>query len=278
MNWAIGILSRAQAWPIPLLCLLALSGPCLAQIETANGGITSPRSPALKTRAFTERAENVDKVGLKLTGVIGLSLEDELTIILPLESMRYLDERGLGLGDMRVSSKHSLHQVDGVMTSDRVAVIFDATLPTGDSRMEGVPLRAQMGLGTPQLGAGLVYTLIRDRHRFSAEVGYRYPFGQGLAGSGRTNLAYWYRLSPAQFPEDRQVTEIRGVIEVLSEWRGAEFGNAPGNITWLAPGVQVYPSRTWQLEANLLVPIAQSLRDPLGQRRVGGGVTAIVRF
>ena len=51
-----------------------------------------------------------------------------------------------------------------------------------------------------------------------------------------------------------------------------------GTLVFLAPGLQIHPSRTTQFEINALIPIAQSLRDPLGDRQLGGSFTAKFRF
>lgn len=238
----------------------------------------SPRSPELKVRTFFDGAQNGDTYGLKLVGTYGLTRKDELRLVIPVVTREYLGDSETGLGDVFWRYKRSLHQKDGVMTSDRFAVFVDGTLPTGQSDILGRPGRAQLGLGTPSLGAGLIYSVVRNRHRFSAELGHRQPLGNGLAGTTRLNLAYWYRLTPAEFPEDETPVEVRGVIELLSELRGAEMGRDAGVLLYLAPGLQVFPSSSVQLEMNAKIPIAQSINDPLGDRRLGGSLTAKFRF
>ena len=262
-----------------LALVFALLHSCSAQIETANGAVTSPRSSEMKVRAFFQGAENGDTYGLKLVGTWGLTRQDEIRVALPILSRGYLGDSEFGIGDAYVRYKHSIWQDDGVMTSDRFAFLIDGTVPTGSSGNSAArPTRTRLGLGTPQLGAGLVYSLVRNRHRFSAEVGYRQPFGNDLAGTSRLNLAYWYRLTPASFPDDGNPVEVRGVLELLSELRGPERGRDAGTLVFLAPGLQIYPSRATQIEVNVLVPIAQSLRDPLGDRQLGGSLTAKFRF
>ena len=68
------------------------------------------------------------------------------------------------------------------------------------------------------------------------------------------------------------------MVELLSELRGAERGRDAGTLVFLAPGLQIYPSPSTQVELNVLVPVAQSLRDPLGDRQLGGSLTAKFRF
>lgn len=250
---------------------------CWAQIETANGGVISPWSPQLKIRTEFLDTENSQTAGLRLTYTFAASRKEDIRLILPLRYRRLEGVEAAGLGDLRVRYKRSLFQEDGVMRSDRLALLLETDLPIGRSNVEGWMPRAQLGLGSPQLGAGLVFSRIRDRHRFSAEVGWREPLNR-LAGTGRVNLAYWYRLTPAQFPDDELPVEVRGVLELLSEYRGAEFGQPAGVLVWLAPGLQIHPDENIQFEVNARVPLAQSLDDQLGRRNWGGSVTVKLRF
>lgn len=270
--------ARGRAVYKVLLLFALVWQPVMAQIETANGAVMSPRSPEMKVRSFFRGAENGDTYGLKFVGTWGLTRQDELRVSLPVYNRDFLGDSRFGIGDLYLRYKHSIHQDDDVMSSDRFAFLIDSYLPTGEYQAQGRPTRAQLGLGTPQLGAGLVYSVVRDRHRFSAEIGHRQPLGNDLAGTSRLNLAYWYRLTPGKFPEDEQVTEVRGVVELLGELRGPERGRDAGTLVFLAPGLQIFPSRSTQLELNALIPIAQSLRDPLGDRRLGGSFTAKFRF
>lgn len=264
--------------PALAFALLCLVQSARAQIETANGAINSPKSPEMKIRSFYQRAENGDSYGLKFVGTWGLTRKDELRVLLPLYNREFQGDSQFGIGDLYLRYKHSLFQEDAVMSSDRFAVLVDGTLPTGDSTGLSGPTRTQLGLGTPQIGAGLVYSVVRDRHRFSAELGHRLPLGNDLAGTSRLNLAYWYRLTPGKFPDSESVTEVRGVIELLSELRGPERGRDAGTLIFLAPGLQIYPSSSTQIELNAHIPVAQSLRDPLGDRQLGGSATLKFRF
>jgi hypothetical protein len=249
-----------------------------AQIETANGGVTSPHSPELKAKGMVMRAENGDMTTFELSGTWGLNPTNELRVLVPYQISEHMGAQESGLGDFALRYKHSLTSSNGVMSSDRFALLIDASAPTGNSDNPDLPQRAQMGLGAPAVGVGLVYSLIRDRHRASFEVGHMQPLGNGYAGTSRLNLAYWYRLTPAEFPEDGTPTEVRGVIELLGELRGPEFGQDAGTLVYLAPGLQIYPSREFQLELNLRLPIAQSLSDQMGDRQLGGSLAAKIRF
>ena len=229
-------------------------------------------------RAMIVRTENSDMTTFELSGSWGLDPKNELRVLFPYLISEHMTAQDSGLGDIAFRYKHLLAGSNSVMKSDRFAILIDATAPTGASNEPDLPARSQLGMGTPQLGLGLVYSLIRDRHRASFEVGHLEPLGNGYAGTSRLNLAYWYRLSPARFPENGSPVEVRGVLELLSELRGPEFDQDAGTLVYLAPGLQIHPSRQVQLELNVRVPIAQSLSDEMGQRQVGGSLTAKIRF
>lgn len=275
MNFSI-LPHRLGFWALVLTWLL--SAQAWAQIETANGGITSPYSPELKIRAIVMPAQESDMTILDLSGSFGLNPKNEIRVMLPYVFSEHMEARASGLGDVGLRYKHLLHGSNAVMSSDRFSLLVDAVAPTGNSDHPDLPPRAQLGLGTPQLGLGLVYSAIRDRHRASVELGHLQPFGNGYAGTTRLNLAYWYRLTPAEFPEGEQPTEVRGVVELLGELRGPEFGQNAGTLVYFAPGLQIYASSIFQLEMNARIPIAQSLDDGMGDRQVGGSLAAKFRF
>lgn len=227
---------RLLAWYFLMAFLVS---PGWAQIETANGGITSPYSPELKVKGMVMPMELSDMTVVELSGSFGLDPKNELRLVIPYVISEHMGFSASGLGDVSVRYKHLLVGSNGVMTSDRFALLIDAVAPTGQSNLPELPPRGELGLGTPQVGLGLVYSAIRDRHRFSAELGHLQPLGNGYAGTSRLNLAYWYRLTPAEFPEDGQPTEVRGVLELLAELRGSEFGQDAGTLVYLAPGLQI---------------------------------------
>lgn len=174
---------------------------------------------------------------------------------------------------------------------NRWAFLTEVGLPTGatdarDSNGSLLPRRLQIGSGSVSLGAGTAYTSIKDRHRFSVEAFYRHylPASETRLGStAELNLAYWYRLTPAQFAEDEEEpTEVRGVVELLNLYRfSGEVEGAPGGgrgaLVWLAPGLQIYPpGQDVLFEGAMLIPVAQTLNDELGRRQ--WGVTGSIKI
>jgi hypothetical protein len=261
--------------------------PALAQVVTENAGVTSPEIVLLRQGVLYQNYEN----GNDLRWVQGVQWaidpkrEFRLSFPIIAKTVDFADSSTsmFGPGDVTIRYKQSLWQADGVMSSERWAFLSELGLPTGatDARGAGgelLPPRLQLGSGSFSLGAGTAYTSIHDRHRFSVEAFYRHYLpasGTRLGSAAELNAAYWYRLSPASFPEDEEPVEIRGVMEVLSSYRfdGEVLGNPGGGrgvLVWLAPGLQIYPpGQKVLLEGSVLIPIAQSLSDELGKRRFG---------
>ena len=99
----------------------------------------------MKVRTFFRGAENGDTYGLKLVGTWGLTRQDELRVSLPLHNREYLRESRFGPGDLYLRYKRSLHQEDGVMTSDRFALLLDGTLPPATAMIPECPLALNSG-------------------------------------------------------------------------------------------------------------------------------------
>jgi hypothetical protein len=278
-----------------LLPFLAL--PASAQIVTENAGIVSPEAPILRETLSFFDSENLRETRWTSQLIFALDERRELKLSLPLldrESTVQAAAGGeetshlFGLGDATIRFKQSIWQRDEVMESTRWALLGELGVPTGDDDAEEngalLPPRLQPGSGDWSLGAGMAFTSIRDRHRFSVEAFYRDYISHTdvrFGPSADLNLAYWYRLSPAAFRAGEETTEVRGVLELLSSYRlASEVGTSPqgdqGAITWLAPGIQIYPGTSVLFEANVQVPVYQDLDDPLGDRHFAAAL--VVKF
>lgn len=273
------------------LVTLAMAHHASAQVVTENGGIISPQTPILRESVSFLHTENVKELRWTNQFIIAAPwFPLEARILLPIV-YRDIDlpqngprEDLFGLGDLTLRLKYSLWQADAVMASTRFAALTEVTVPTGDDdATDGgvrLPPRLQLGTGSFTYGGGLVFTVIRDRHRVSAEAFFRHPTRHDGIRPGPTldiNLAYWFRIEPAQFsPEDDEAVEVRGVLEVLTSYRwrsrvGDTHAGDQGFIVWVAPGVQVYPLPWLLLEASLQVPAYQDIDDDeLGRRKVAG--------
>lgn len=280
------------------LCLsLLLSCSARAQVLTENAGAISPETPILRQTELYLDYSAARELRYTPTVIWSPDPQREFRLSVPYV-WKMVDFAGgstfrAGLGDVTLRYKQSLWQENDVMASERWAFLAEVGLPTGptdsrDGRGVTLPPRLQIGSGSFSLGAGTAYTLIKDRHRFSVEAFYRHYLpasGTHFGSTAELNLAYWYRISPAQFPEDEETpVEVRGVLELLSVYRFSDQfeGNSIGKrgaLVWLAPGLQIYPEgQDVLLEGALLIPVAQSLNDELGKRRWGLSGTIKILF
>ena len=124
-----------------------------------------------------------------------------------------------GLGDLEFGAKWALVRADAVMRSERLSVLGNVRLPTGDDdgRVGGVDLgrRAALGLGVYGFGAGVGWTTVRDRHRAAAALrGWTYTEDGGFApGEAVTfDAAWWMRLHPVRFEPGVHRNELRSVV------------------------------------------------------------------
>lgn len=280
---------RSNAW-LALAALSLFANDGHAQIVTENAGVTSPETPTLREYFSFEETENLLDLRLNHQLLLGIDPKTELRFTLPtIISRRATVTDGFGrthtaemagLGDASLRLKYSLYQVDDVMASTRWAALGELVMPTGDDdRTEGgvrLPRRLQPGAGSWGYGVGTAFTLIRDRHRFSTDLIYRHRTrheGFRPGPSLHWDLAYWYRITPAEHPPpDKEVTEVRGVIELLNEYRfesavGDGGANDQGYQLWVAPGIQIYPRRDVLFETSFQIPVVQTIDDELGDRR-----------
>jgi hypothetical protein len=286
---------RSPGWLARAALLALLAPPARGQLVTENAGILSPETPLLRQSLSWFESRNLSELRLTSQLLFAPSPTRELKLGVPLLARDLRLAQGTqeelrGLGDASLRFKQSLWQRDDVMESTRWALLAELGAPTGqdDAEADGEPLprRLQLGTGDWSLGAGSAYTWIRDRQRFSAELFHRHRTrhdGLQLGASSEANLAYWYRLSPAQFPAHRLVGETRGVLELLSTYRFASAtdagrGDDDGLISWLAPGIQYFPGSRALFEAGFQVPLYQDLDDALGRRKWAATLTLKLLF
>lgn len=271
-----------------LYLIFIFSAKVRAQVLTENAGAISPETPILRQTVLHLDYSAAQELRYTPTLIWAPDPKREFRLTIPY-AWKTVDFAGgsasrAGLDDITLRYKQSLWQENDVMASERWAFLAEIGVPSGptDTRSaQGnvLPPRLQIGTGSFSLGAGTAYTLIKDRHRFSVEAFYRHYLpasGTRFGSTAELNLAYWYRLSPAQFPEDEETpVEVRGVLEILNVYRfsdqfeGKSIGNR-GALVWLAPGLQIYPEgQDVLLEGALMIPLAQTLSDELGKRRWG---------
>ncbi len=265
------------------------AGSAFGQIFTENAGVTSPETPTFREYFSFLEAENVTDLRFNHQLLLGLDPRTELRFTVPTVLSRDVSFGGIeggtsskdmaGLGDLSLRLKYSLYQTDSVMASARWAVLGELEAPTGrdDRRVDDVriPRLLQLGTGGWGYGVGTAYTVIRDRHRFSTDIFFRHRTrheGFRRGESVHWDLAYWYRLTPAQHDPENETIEIRGVFEILSSYGfesrlGSGGAGDEGLLIWVAPGIQIYPRRDVLIEAAIRIPALQTLDDALGDRR-----------
>ncbi len=271
-----------------LALFLAGGAPGLAwaQVVTENAGTVSPETPIWQTRLEYSKAENLTDLRAVETflGAPDGTMDFALSVPVAHRDVEFgagTDGTLEGLGDASLRWKYSAYKADDIMKSTRFSTLLGIEFPTGRSREEvdgvDVPRKMQLGSGSFDFYGGPLFTHIDDRHRFAAEVIGRYNLEADdfrLQPSLMLGLAYWYRLWPARLETAGEETEVRGVIELTSifyreskqEGRGLDD---QGNITWLSPGIQVYPSLWALFEASIQIPVIETVEDVQGDRKFG---------
>lgn len=272
-----------------VLALATLAAHASAQIVTENAGVQSPQTPEFHEVLGYTRSEHGSEVSATHEFVVGLDRVDELRLAVPMAWRRFttagVDADTFGVGDATLRWKRALWRADDVMESQRWSLLAALTAPTGDdtSTADGVtiPPDVRASRGDWTFGLGTVFTLIADRQRFSAELTFRHRTshdGFQLGESLDLNLAYWYRLTPAAFVDVEHTTEVRGVVELLTSyrWDSHDAGSSAddgGVLIWFAPGVQVFPTDWCLLQANVELPLVQTIDDTWGDRRFAATLT-----
>lgn len=195
-----------------------------------------------------------------------------------------------GFGDLEFGAKWALVRDDAVMRSERLSVLGNVRLPTGDDdgRVGGVDLgrRAALGLGVYGVGAGVGWTTVRDRHRAAAALrGWTYSDDDGFApGEAVTfDAAWWMRLHPVRFEPGVHQNELRSVVELISGWqqddRQGGVGQDNGGFYAKALlGLQANATAATSIEAGVLLPLVDGTESAYGDFRVGVLVTFRVLF
>jgi hypothetical protein len=257
----------------------------VAQVVTENAGTVSPETPIWQSRLEMTRSAHVTDLRAVETLLWAPDGATDVALGVPVHH-RDVELGGVsstleGVGDVSLRVKRSLWKEDGVMASARFSALAGTRLPTGEFRevegAVGVPRKLQLGAGGVELFGGPLFTWIEDRHRFAAEVVGRWVSERDdfqPQPSLQVGLAYWFRLTPARIETAGEQTEVRVVLELTtvfygeSELDGDGIGD-DGNITWLSPGVQVYPSFWALFEASVQVPVVETVEDARGDRKFG---------
>lgn len=201
--------------------------------------------------------KNVNSSTVKATFVYGLEANLALFLTTPYVNRqvdRYQPRLGRteeahdGLGDLTFLTKYRFWQNDvGVGKTMRWAALGGLNIRSGDSDFSS-------GSYDPILGT--VFTWQEDRHHVDADLIYQFNTGGGgfRHDDLRYDVAYSYRLTPAQFDADHFYE-----LDVVAELNG-RYRTDGSHEVFLSPGIQCV-TRRWAWEASFQIPTIQELAD-----------------
>lgn len=186
-------------------------------------------------RAQFERNTDADTETATVNIAYGISSRQALLLGLPYRLSPAGSDR---LGGLGVLYRHTVWQDDFFEGTHRVGLLAGFVAPT-DSDRDGA------------IQAGFVSTLYRGRHEWDIDALYRAGLDD-RPDSGRYDVSWQYRLSPAQYPTWGTGNELNGVLEIGGRW-------TEGNETvhQATVGMQWIQSR-WVLEGGIF----QDLNGP----------------
>lgn len=273
---------------------LALAGDASAQLVAENAGTLPPDTPLARLKIYAAEWRHVDEFGAVGEFHYGIHPRLEASALVPLlyKKLEIGDrhESFSGVGDAWLNLKLNVHKTDGVMSSDRVAVLAGIKFPTGkwDDTLRGeeIPFarKLQLGTGTFDGRIGVAITYINDRHRFSIDAWGQASSKRDGVRPGpilRADAAYWCRLFPAAFAEGESGMELRLVADAwyMHRWHtSGELGSDAGNQFWIAPGLQFNATKWLTLEGNVAVPLVDTIKDEYGHSRWSAFVAVKIYF
>ncbi len=155
-----------------------------------------------------------------------------------------------GIGDLTILGKYRFFQQDvGPLDTIRAALLVGLDFRLGDQPFTSNSYDPMLGLA---------YTQIKGRHGFNASTMWtfttggvdEYPLRAGMqnADTWRTDLAYLYRLFPAEFS-----SESAGGFYLVGELNTVYETNADVEM-FLAPGI-MWEAAKWVIEASVQLPV-----------------------
>lgn len=226
-----------------------------------------------KSKLYRDGTEIPDPLNREVTAVatvvavpVNLTTDLLVGVSIPTISVKMREtgatESSLGLGDVSLSAKHVLIQVDRLQETFRVAAKGSVKLPTGDDERT-----LALGSGSLDFSLGAVGAWIGRRYGLYVDVSYSFngtahdlEYGNSL----KYNAAVGFRLIPAiyeTYPAEQVnlYVELNGEYHRKDESNGQDLPITGNNLVFLSSGFQYIPSRILLLEASLQLPIVQSL-------------------
>jgi hypothetical protein len=246
----LGVIGLAMVW------VVGAALPARAQEATNTPAATQPapgiyylriKSQFLSLSATEQGGNDVDKLVTTPSIATGLTRELSLSLAAPLV-YESADGEDAGVGDLTLTIKYRPWQKDlGPTDSLRLAVFGGVELPSGDGDFSSHSV-------DPFVGA--VFTAIVGRQGFNQAVQYKFNrggdrgssnIGDGPTNAFRSDTAYLFRLSPAEFSMQSDAAWYL-TAEASLLWESS------GDIELLAGPGLLYEARRFALEVALSLP------------------------
>lgn len=196
-----------------------------------------------------------------------------------------------GLGDISLLGRFHLVEDHKVADTRIIAATLGVKLPTGSTNAknemgETADAHMQLGTGSTDLLAGANFLLAFDRFAIGANL-LGVLSGKGANGHQfGNNLNYDLNTRYRIYPEEIDNPSFFATLALTGEWRGMEKQDGElvdgsdggessgGNVTYLAPGLQVFFSPQVSFEVSYHIPILHDLNgDQLGETyRIMSGI------
>lgn len=253
-----------------LACAVMMSGRAFGQQSFQNISAAQPSPGVVLAREVVQYTKYRDDpagraifdLTIETQIAIGLTAETAFIFRVPLKyreqdraamgGMPAIESDDLHFGDAHVMVKHRIWQNDtGPIDTQRISLIAGIDIPTG---------KAPFGNEGWDPMVGIVYTSIQGRHGVNAAARYQFNTHErddgmpttatdGIEDTAFLDLAYLYRMHPAEFAADSH-----GAWYLMGELNGTYETN--GDIEFMfGPGI-MYEARNWVIEASVQVPVA----------------------
>lgn len=153
-------------------------------------------------------------------------------------------ESATGIGDLGVFAKLLLLQRDGLRRTFRIALKLQENFPTGNNDD-----RPFLGLGAYQTTAGFTAAWITTAYGIYGEATYR-AISQNIPDRIIYNVAVGVPLLPVTFPPKQ--------LNIFLEITGQSQISGDEGIIFLAPGMQLIPSKRYLIEAGIQFPLKEN--------------------
>jgi hypothetical protein len=182
-----------------------------------------------------------------------ISVQLDIPIVYTDRELTLGDDGDLTIADMTLLVKWRLFQDDPAPTeTTRFSVVGGLQIP-GDSTYR---MDASHDAWDPIIGG--VFSTVRGRHGVNASVLYEFytggdqGMGDAFSDSVRYDASYLFRIDPVEY-----TAESTGALYAVAELNGFYDTNGDNEL-FLSPGI-MYESRTYTLDASVMIPVHQDL-------------------